>query len=409
MEVERLRIKLREDGGSCIVSQARWALADLEPLTRELTRHGILSHATAEGVHVLYSTRFVGSVTTERCRLEVTPKYPFAFKQMRMHLRNTRHRENLPSTTVGGAMRGSDDIPAHFVRLLAVCVDSGLPVGYTRRTIRTTHPRGRLKIHASIREWTKGAPYRVVCEQPHLDVDADFRTLVTTVAALVQNNEELATADLSLLDTCIQCVGDQRPVDAKTALSAGRAFLTKNSASPESYRTVEVGMSLLDETLPTPTVDVSVQAGVARFLRTDRLWEQTVVSCLRDFYAHSQVRFHPLSGAGITLLSEGGPEIDPDVIIYQDNAPLAVCDAKWKGVTSSEAPDVYQVMAYAEKVQAPHAVLVYIDDSDRGWCRCLGKAISGVTIWELGAPPSRVVAGLRQQMAAFHDAARRPR
>ena len=74
---------------------------------------------------------------------------------------------------------------------------------------------------------------------------------------------------------------------------------------------------------------------------------------------------HGLRSSGISLFEDGGPRIDPDIIVQNAASITAVFDAKYKSLdpgSSGTAADLYQLTSYVRRLSAKLGALVYFSD-----------------------------------------------
>jgi len=138
-----------------------------------------------------------------------------------------------------------------------------------------------------------------------------------------------------------------------------------------------------------------IGGGESRFCDTERLWEVALLSALREQLDGTALRaeLHPLASSGTTLFPGGGPQLDPDIVIYDGAQPSGVVDAKYKVGATADAGDVYQIFGYAERLEARVGILCYVSPGE-SWTRELGTSPSGATFWAFGVSASDVLGAL---------------
>lgn len=129
--------------------------------------------------------------------------------------------------------------------------------------------------------------------------------------------------------------------------------------------------------------------GVAEFVDLERLWEDAtaLLTAAHRPSATSTIVQHPLRAAPLTLMTDGGPALDPDTVVYEGSSPRVIVDAKYSITGSPIAGDIYQIAAYVGRLGASAGVLAYVSPQDRSTVAVVGTLADGakVIFWSLAA------------------------
>jgi 5-methylcytosine-specific restriction endonuclease McrBC regulatory subunit McrC len=91
-----------------------------------------------------------------------------------------------------------------------------------------------------------------------------------------------------------------------------------------------------------------------------------------------------MRGKKTLLYSDGGPDIDPDIVIYSEGSPQIVVDAKDFATSGADAAGVYQVNSYARHLKVRDAGLFYLA-VEQDWSDSFGD--ESIRIHAFGIPP----------------------
>jgi hypothetical protein len=148
-----------------------------------------------------------------------------------------------------------------------------------------------------------------------------------------------------------------------SAIVTGEELLREGSLQAASQSLLGMSLDILRNQISPAVVSIAVPGGAATFLDLERLWELAVAQLYRRC-GLGTVYLHGLRDASLRLLTRGGPAIDPDVVIRDDQERLTrVVDAKYKIIRSpnaAPASDLYQLAAYADLTGVGFASLVYL-------------------------------------------------
>jgi 5-methylcytosine-specific restriction endonuclease McrBC regulatory subunit McrC len=123
--------------------------------------------------------------------------------------------------------------------------------------------------------------------------------------------------------------------------------------------------------------------GVAEFIDMERLWEHAIQLLLqiRPTRANEVVAMHPLRGRKIQLFFDGGPNLDPDIIIFRDDDTFAVVDAKYSSANSPSADDIYQLTCYVSRLNTKIGILAYVAIGEHSGIQHIGTLENGASLY----------------------------
>ena len=115
-----------------------------------------------------------------------------------------------------------------------------------------------------------------------------------------------------------------------------------------------------------PDIRAGDAAGSALLFNMERLFETVLGLRIRHAcHAHGGSRFSVRLQGPVTSLATSGFQLRPDITIQSGNEVVAILDAKWKRLGSSEpnsgvsSADAYQMNAYASRYRCNRLTLVY--------------------------------------------------
>jgi 5-methylcytosine-specific restriction endonuclease McrBC regulatory subunit McrC len=115
----------------------------------------------------------------------------------------------------------------------------------------------------------------------------------------------------------------------------------------------------------------------------EKLWEHAIQMLLQRQIAKDDdvVALHPMRQSAIQLFHDGGPKLDPDIIIYRGGTPFSVVDAKYSLASSPSADDVYQLTCYVSRFQADNGLLAYVAEDNQTILQPIGTLESGARLF----------------------------
>jgi 5-methylcytosine-specific restriction endonuclease McrBC regulatory subunit McrC len=273
-----------------------------------------------------------------------------------------------------------------FYKALSDTIDEGIPFIYERTTSTTSRPRGRVLFNETLRSLrTRGISHKVVCGFNVREFDVNLSDVVSTVASLLEAAHDVPPMIQLRISRLVDLFGGQ-VLTTQQATEKANLLLEVYSDRNELARLLRICRSVLVGEQNVWDMEIPIAGGECRFCNMDRLWELAVWTAFKEASNDQEgltVELHPFARAGMRLLTEGGPRIDPDVVIFEDGEPAVIVDAKYSESGSAVAGDVYQIVCYTQRVKAAKGVLVYL--SDKGsWSTNLGRTEDGRVISAVG-------------------------
>lgn len=368
-----LLIDLIERGQPQVVSSKDWQQYDLEPAIRALAALRIVRLIRSQAGVIVVPGNQVGEMRLPDAVLRIVPKSPRLMAAMeslalRAQSRTARHFEHRSGHT---GRPGADPAGA-FVNALLTCIREGVPWKYETATETTSHPRGKFVVGATMRFlMNRGLQHRTVVQFPIRRQNVELVRVARAAYAYLPEMLRGEIGKLAQAETLIGALDHAQPyaslgdaINAAGALDAESASLGRAGA--------ELGARSLDLLLRQAALGGEVRnvpGGIARFTDLENLWERCVLLMVERTpilaISGSAASFHGLAGTLTKLFADGGPELDPDVIVSSPAGILAVIDAKYKRLeqgTAVSAPDLYQLTCYVQRTDARLGMLVHFSE-----------------------------------------------
>lgn len=377
-------IRLTERGIPAIIPEADWHAADLEEPCRLLAERGIVGLRRVGAFRVIEPRQFVGHLRLPGRAITVSPYARELFTSLHRFVtappdKKFTAQEAQKSVTDTQPL---DPAPA-FYSALSDTVHMGLPFVYERMTTTTSRPRGRLLFNDTVRTLrTRGISHRVVCSVSVRRVDDSLGSVISTVASLLNTGYDISSALQLRIGQLVNLFDEGKILNTQEATIRADTLLRIYSDQPSLVRLLMICQAILRAEQVIWDTDIPVPGGECRFCNMDRLWELAVWTAFKEASAaHDDlsVEFHPFGRASIRLLTDGGPRINPDVVVFKNGKPFVIVDAKYSEASSAAADDVYQIVCYTQRLNAVKGTLIYLSPKD-GWSEELGRTEGGSVI-----------------------------
>lgn len=299
-----------------------------------------------DGAYDVRASEMVGAVSMPRLRLVIEPKVSVErlFALLCFSTTPLNFRSHVPSEVHDDLLLVMQNL---FAEALEQALRSGLIRGYEPRRERLHSLRGRLDVKAlALRRFGVLPP-----------MDCEFDEYTTDIEV----NRRLLAAALLL-------VRDRGPSSGRLLSLAARmhdvseVVYSRTSIEPltldRRFAHVRAAASLADLVLRHASVELvdGVATSLGFLVDMDRLFEDVVVEGLRGLFPpHVRWIRQP---KGLSLDEHGHITIRPDAVAWS-RGPRLVVDVKYKATADAKSSDLYQLVAYAHALQAPHGALVY--------------------------------------------------
>lgn len=366
-----IEIALKERGPPELVPYSVWREASLEEPMRILAARGIVRLTRTAAAVLVTPGHHVGEMVLPLARFRIEPKSAGLLDAMELLALRSRVKTARNYQTASRAVIGDDKNPAaDFLRALVVCIGEGIPWKYSVHTEVTSFPRGRIQFAQTLRNLaSRGVRHRVVASRPiRLQEEEFIRVVQLAIECLPGTpgaNPKLLT-DVDLLSGTLDRTQPFPSLEA--ALETAHAVLdTVNpSFSPAAWILIRRSIDVITRQYARASSFEHVPSGVARFQDLEDLWEKCTHHLVGRWLDTSRTpgsaELHSLRGLRIRLFEDGGPELDPDIVVRHGKRLSFVFDAKYKSLdagASSAAVDLYQLTAYVRRLSAKAGVLVH--------------------------------------------------
>lgn len=400
MEIADSTIDLIEMGDPVLLSDEAWQELDLENLVSGLVKAGVVQHRALGAKHLLQASSCVGEVRSRWARVRVLPRFSKFHRDLKrlVAAHATRNIESLDGSSKSPLPAPVDPVRV-FVKSVSAAIDEGLPFDHVWTVSSGSGLKGRLSGPKTMAAYSyKGIHHCAVCEVQERKYAADVVTPIAAASAIVRDVGDLDAMELDLLDCCEIVLGGWEAENRARVLERGRRVLEGYGDRPALKAAITAAMAILaGEDWVSLEIDTSSRLW-QRFTRMERLWEVAIFVALKSHFTLTGLRFqavlHPLAARGESLFEDGGPELDPDILIYAGGRPIAVIDAKYKLALRPIASDVYQITCYLNRLGGRFGVLVYLT-AGPGWASRVGSISRESEVWAVGVPKDHPVDGLR--------------
>lgn len=398
----KLHICLRERGAPQVISRADWAHSNCTTDVNELARAGIVKIQQAGDYLLLEPKTLVGVFDSPRLRLEVLAKSPDLANGLLRRLDGWRKRLEVEDPEKLGKIPDSGARWNTFETLLSKVHKEGLPWKYVKVRSITSTPRGSIHFRETISKLiSRGICHKVVTSPQVRNHFERFSPALEAVRRRISSLESGAPGLCSRVVRLIELAGDYSvPLDNREANE------TFEELSLLEGRPALVALCAFCQQLLINgnhiRISRRVGSGVAEFVDLERLWESAVqmLFAQQQHVHYEETALHPLRGSGRTLFDDGGPEIDPDIVLYKGARSVAVIDAKYSVAKSPSADDIYQVTSYVYRIRCNVGILAYVAEGPDTSAKKIGTLDDGRSLFacylSLNAfdPAAKILEGL---------------
>ncbi|MCZ7685224.1 MAG: McrC family protein [Sandaracinaceae bacterium] len=367
------------------VALDEWVAHDLAPAFHLLEKQGIVSVLRSSAAILIKPRNYVGEMHVSGFTLRIVPKsmsMMAGMASLALVSESVREARQLEATIVPSGPSAYDAALA-FVDALGTAVRAGFPWDYATIREDTGVPRGKIDFRASVSRFgARGRHHRVVVRR---SVRRQHERLVQIVATAHACLPAAPTATAQVLARALTLIGaldsPHRTLSIEEALSSA-VELRAEAIERTVIALLEASIALLKRHYATSVHRQLVPSGVATFQSLEDLWERCVCAMVEHTASHAvgcEAEFHGLRGTNVRLFDDGGPALDPDVIVRKNGAIVCVVDAKYRRAADSpDAGDLYQIAAYVSRTNASLGMLV--QTGEQSTVRLVGTSQSGAFV-----------------------------
>lgn len=387
---DRVSIKLRERGEPQVVTRDRWDIVEATGEARELIRLGVLKVRRAGEAVIVEPKTLVGTFHSPTATIEISPKRPeFMAMLLRASDRWRKHASTVDQRS-SGSTSTAVSLGRKFREVLLDLTSEGPPWRYSRAVVTTSMPKGRVLFGETIvKLHTRGISHSVVVSKQERHADAHLSTVLQTVLRAIEAVEPVDPRDRSDSIRLISLLGQVSELMPR--IEARRILAELGQEFPDRQAlqlAIKFCLAVLSESKPF-RISQRIGTGVAEFVDMERLWEDAIALVAKEHSPSSALDFmqHPLRASTITLMDDGGPKLDPDLVGYDGSSSPVVIDAKYSLANAAAADDVYQITGYVDRMKASVGVLAYVAPGDHSVVQLIGTLKGGAKIvfWSLAA------------------------
>lgn len=370
-------IRLTERGTPAIVPEADWQSLEMEEPCRVLAEKGIIGLKRIGAFRVIEPRQFVGHLRLPGRAVTISPYAKELFNSLHKFVISPPDKKVVAEDAhTDATARHIVDPAVAFYKALSEATNAGLPSSYERKSSTTSRPRGRLLLNETFRSLrTRGVSHKVVCSFNVRLLDSNFGAIISTVNSLLNTSYDLPPTLQLRISRLVELFEGGQILSNRQAYGKTTALLREYSEQQELSRLLEICQAILADEQIVWDTEIPISGGECRFSNMDRLWELAVWTAFKEAAAGKSglsTEFHPFAYMNISLLTDGGPKIDPDIVIFKKGKPFIVVDAKYSEAKSAAADDVYQIVCYTQRLKSAKGALVYLSERD-SWSKTLGR------------------------------------
>lgn len=380
---------LKQRGGPAVLSRQSYDDYWVDGL-ETLVAHRIVRVEPRTDYVLIYPNQYVGSARCAGRRLMIEPKFPELLFQLRRNFPLQKRDVGLEGFDPAREQKDTSDYAIRFLAALAEVINYGIPFTYEKRRFEGSSLIGHLDIGQTIRRFaSKGNDHEAVTLRSVRFADFVTVDVIWRATDILRDFSVLSTDEEGRLDVMLTAIGPRtRELSLAEALSYSEVLLYSFPDRPDLIELADCCKDIFEHNRTDDDIEAAIGSVSFSFTDADALWERAVHQAMQQSVSPLgwEARLHPLRNQGFRLFSDGGPEIDPDVLTYSggDSVIMAV-DAKDFTQKSAEASGVYQIAAYSRALHAPSGVLIYLADAE-DWVEEFGD--SGVRVFAAGVHPT---------------------
>ncbi|MCX2921511.1 hypothetical protein ORK51_15125 [Stenotrophomonas rhizophila] len=379
---KQLIIELRERGQASPIATSQLERSEALAELINLSRRGIIGVQPSNGFILVQPRNLVGLYESPSLVVRISPKSKELADSL-LSLISDWRRSVIHKNPWGIASQDrGESLWSTFERLMSSMLREGTPWIYVRTERVSSTPRGSIDFTKTIKRLAnRGIQHKVVTHRSERTALAELPSALLATKRCILRLEEPTPVVRRKIDQLVLSTGDHR---AEISLEGARRIFQEAEAlpnRPELKRLCAFCISALDQN-PILQSEVIGQ-GIAEFTDLERTWEtalQILLGQASGNLEHS-AELHPLRSRQVLAFSNGGPEIDPDIICYYRGAPILVADAKYSVASSALASDLYQLSTYARRVGSSAGILIYVSSTEHSKIEAVGRLENGCALY----------------------------
>lgn len=319
---------------------------------------------------LIYPNQFAGIARTSAGILRIAPRFPRLLDELRRAFpRDTRNVLGASAASSGSVM--GRDLAGAFVQSMMTVAANGLPFAYVRLRQEADSPRGGFDVGTTIRRFaTRGIRHRAVTFATSRLADIDLVRVCRLAHDVLSSEGLISASEMPILERLETSFGWESvaPLGSDEALSLIPGLIESHRQRSDVVTLMQIVERIIATNQAEFDIEIAVANSTFRFSDADALWERAVHAAIQALLkppSPLSVQLHPFRSTSKHLFPDGGPDIDPDVVVFESHAPVVVVDAKDYEATAADPNGVYQVAAYARSLGASRALLVYLSPSDQ--------------------------------------------
>ena len=386
---QKIAVQLRERGEPTIVDLASWRNICAITNVDDLVRIGAVG-VSVVGTGVLLSPRsIVGAYTSPLFSLRISPKSKAMYASLLAFINEWRKLVSVQDEERRGDIELEADVWITLCKLLEALLRQGQPWNYSTPVAVSSMPRGKILFReTATRLLSRGITHKIYHRTQRRNYYEDLATALDTVCRFLEDSNPSASGARTRAKKLIASTGD---LSYPMSQSQAYEFFTTLEREDHSAASNQLARFCCEVLGPDEIFRLSamIGKGVAEFIDMERVWEVAVQLLFERHLPTAQysVELHALRGTNTRLFVDGGPKIDPDIIVFEKGAARIIVDAKYSESSSPSAGDVYQLASYMGCLQSHVGVLAYLGNADRTSIEKIGSLENGSTLYAAYVSP----------------------
>lgn len=383
--LNKLSIKLTERGSPEVISKEQWIASGCGDDLERLATFGAIK-LTQSGDHLIASPKaLVGVFNSPRLKVQILSKKPELTHRIVEIVEGWKKKVKEINRVSLSDLSKENSLWKSFENLLLEVLREGLPWQYTRATKKTSGPSGKILFKETINKlMTRGINHQVFCEMQEREYSDSLVMGLQAVRRFADIIEPERSAVRSRVLRLISIFGESSSVVSEEKAIKVFKDMMLYEGRPSLYLLCEFCIKLLQNNSNYKLFS-NVGSGMAEFVDLEKLWENAVQVALQSELSeeYADVVLHPLRTNVKYLFVDGGPKIDPDIMVFAEEGQLAVVDAKYKIEKHPLADDIYQLTSYMTCLNCRLGILVYVSSTDESKVKFIGTLEDGRKIFAL--------------------------